>query len=457
MGVAGGLVIFLLAAVLLLNGGFAAREVKARLAQATGLSLEAKGGAHISFSPFAARLDDVVVSAPGGATLMTAQSLTIPLSFRELISRHAAARTATLEEPKFTFTVDAAGRSNWALESDALDRALSSQGLDGEALRLQILNGSIAYLDQSRSESFSAQTMNIEAIASRQGALELSGSASLGNRFANIHGQIDSLARLSEDGSPVSFSLAAPALSAEVSGRLLARGSPELAGTVRLASGNLADALKWTKLGLPALAKTFVVDGSIETKGATIRFPAANVTLDSLSLAGKATLDAIPAKPAASIEMPGSSFASGTGSMRFTLSAEGGEAIIDVKQADLGKLGVQGSLTGRADIRADMTGKGAGVAEMMSSLAGTGQIANGSGTIGTTGQFQSLTASFDIRNGMADTRDMKMKFNGNPFAGGGSISLMARTLDMSLTRPKAGGKAETLDIKGPFRALTRND
>jgi hypothetical protein len=52
---------------------------------------------------------------------------------------------------------------------------------------------------------------------------------------------------------------------------------------------------------------------------------------------------------------------------------------------------------------------------------------------------------------------MKMSFNGNPFAGGGSIGLMDRTLNLSLTRPKPGGKAETLEIKGPFHALTRND
>ncbi len=453
IAVSAGLIAVLLAAVLLFNAGFAEREVKARLAQATGLQLEAQGGAHITFSPFGARLSDVVVKAPGGETLMTARSLTIPLRFAAVLSRHADARRAVLEAPKFNFTVDGEGQPNWALKSDALDRALSSQALDGEALRVTIVDGSLSYLDQSRGESFAAQAINAEAMASRQGALELAGVISLGNRFVTLSSHIESLARLAEDGSPASLSLTAPSFSAEFSGRLLARGTPALAGTAKLAAGNLADALKWTKLGLPALGQSFSIDGSIETKGAAMRFPSAQMKLDTLSLTGASTIES----GAASIEIPGSAVAGSTGSLRFDLSAQGIKAVIDLKQADLARLGVQGSLTGRADLQAGMSGKGESAAALLSTLAGTGRIANGAGGIGTTGQFKGLAASFDIRNGIADTRDMKMNFNGNPFAGGGSISLLNRTLDLSLTRPKPGAKAETLEIKGPFRAITRND
>jgi hypothetical protein len=443
----------LLAAVLLFNADFVVREAKARLAQATGFELDAKGGARLTLQPFGARLDDVVVTAPSGATVMTARSLTVPLRFAALLSRHANVSVARLDQPKFTLTVDGAGKASWALKSDEIDRALSAQTQDGDALRLEIADGSLSYLDQARNESFAAQAVNVEAIASQHGALDLSGTASLGNRFVKLASRIESLVRLAEDGSPASVSLSAPSLSAAFSGRLLARGTPEFAGTVKLTSDNLADALKWTKLGLPAIARTFSVDGSFETRGAALRFPSAAVTLDELSLAGAGAIDA----GKASIDISGASLAGGMGSMRFTLSAEGGQAAIDVKQADLGKLGVQGSLTGHADIRADMNGNGTSLAELIASLTGTGKIANGVGGIGTTGQFQGLAASFDIKSGIADTRDMKMSFNGNPFAGGGSIGLMDRTLSLSLSRPKSGGKAETLEIKGPFHALTRND
>jgi uncharacterized protein involved in outer membrane biogenesis len=454
---AGMLAAALIAAIMLLNAGFAERQIAARLGLTTGLKLEAKGGARVSFAPLAAQLHDVVISSPDVGVVVTARRLSVPLGLGALLSRHADLGAATLEQPKFTFAIDAQGRANWALRGDTLNRALSAQAAEGEALRLTIQDGSVTYLDQTRGETFTAQALSGMATVSNQGGLELNGTASLASRFVKFNANIGSLARLGEDGSPANIALSAPSLLAGFSGRILARGTPQLAGTGRVQMDNLPDAVKWMALGFNVPAKAMSIDGSIDSVGATIRFPAATLVLDAMKVKGRAGLDFAPAKPVVTFEITNPSFTGGTGTAAFTLEANAGTAAVNVLQADLGRFGVEGSLAGQADIRADLKGQGADVNSILSSLSGTAALANGLGSVSSTGKFEKMQATFDVKAGIADTRDMTMRFNGNAFKGGGSVNIIGRKLDLTLSRPTPGAKAETLTIRGPLRALTESD
>ncbi len=286
---------FTMLLVIALNPSFATRGLQDLLQRRAGLHLEA-GEARLQFMPsLALRLGNVRLTTLDSSArqVMQAQSLTVPMSLRSLLSRKLQPEVIALEKPVFNLLIDAEGNTGWSGKGDVLDRAVAENSVPGAPLLATTEAGVLKVLDERHGVSFEVSQMALRIGFDGTGAMELTGTAAIANQFVRIDAQLASLRRLSEDGSPLDLQIKAPALDGAFAGRLALRGGLGLAGTFSATSDDAGKLSAWLGLPMPGggAVRDFSASGPLTSSGASFTSSEVNLKFGTSEAKGALTLE----------------------------------------------------------------------------------------------------------------------------------------------------------------------
>lgn len=259
--VAGGAAIALLAVVMvawvLLSPGWAVRVIGEAAQQQLGRAFSASGGAHLSFSPLAIRIDG---PALGGVSetadsLAKAGSMIIPVTFGQLVGRSPDLSAIALKDAEFALIVDERGKASWDFP----------EATAPHPLRLTLEQASFRYFDARNGQALTLANADGVLEIGTGGDVSFTGSAVINARIARIDASLKSLARVNADGSPLELAITTDVGSANFSGRLSTAKVLSLAGPLSLTAENPAEAARWAGL---TLAEDMKLPGPLNLEGA---------------------------------------------------------------------------------------------------------------------------------------------------------------------------------------------
>ena len=244
--------------------GWAVTALEDRSRGELGLAIDVTGGASLNFSPqLSIRFDGVrIAAANGDGALATAAALSIPVGWMDILGHRLPMAAMTLHAPELGFTINDRGETSWPQTVPA----------PAGPLRLVLEQAAVRFYDTRNSQGFSFAGANLLAIFSPDGALAVNGTAELNDRLAQVEGQVKSIARISQDGSPFDLVLSSPDLKVDASGRLATGKVLGLAGTVHLAGSDIAGAARWVGLGTGRESgqRPFEISGALDRAGARV-------------------------------------------------------------------------------------------------------------------------------------------------------------------------------------------
>ncbi|MCB1379755.1 MAG: AsmA family protein [Alphaproteobacteria bacterium] len=265
--------------------GWAVTALEDRSRGELGLAIDVTGGASLNFSPqLSIRFDGVrIAAANGDGALATAAALSIPVGWMDILGHRLPMAAMTLHAPELGFTINDRGETSWPQTVPA----------PAGPLRLVLEQAAVRFYDTRNSQGFSFAGANLLAIFSPDGALAVNGTAELNDRLAQVEGQVKSIARISQDGSPFDLVLSSPDLKVDASGRLATGKVLGLAGTVHLAGSDIAGAARWVGLGTGRESgqRPFEISGALETAGRALAVKQAGLSIDGMTARGDVSLD----------------------------------------------------------------------------------------------------------------------------------------------------------------------
>ncbi len=280
---AAALVLLAGAAWILLNPSWAVQAAQQQVEQIFGRSLAVRGGASLSFSPLAVRLEGLSVSSPQNQdeSVLTARAAVIPVSLGALLSRRLETSGVTLEGAEFAMLIDERGRTSW-------DLGAPSSPSFGVTLR----ESSLRYFDARNGQSLTVGGLNGRLAGDQEGGVSFNGTADAGGRLARVDATLKSLARVQSGGSPLDLAIQTESGSATFSGRLSTEKVLSLAGPLSLVSRDAAEALRWAGLPLELTATLPLnIDGALDSAGRAFAIRDAALTLGSFRAAGRIVFD----------------------------------------------------------------------------------------------------------------------------------------------------------------------
>lgn len=553
---AGALAVLAMLLIIVLNPGFAARELGDMLERRANLELTYSGARFQFFPEPALNLSGARLVTEGGKghQLMTAEAAIIPISLRTLLTRKLKPSAISLQQPVFNVLIDAQGRAGWSGKGDALDAALAQNSEPGEALKVTTVNGTIKFLDERNGQSFQVNQAGLDLAIDRTGAADLRGTVAIADQFGRIDAHLASLSRLVEQGSPVDGLLEAPALEASFSGLLSLRGGISMAGTFAAGSDKASKLAEW--MGLRELGRLDLqelrMSGPLLSQATKFTSRDFMMRLGGTELKGEVSIDTAGSRPLIAGKLSTSKLAWGRGSAgavaatasgwpteplnigwindvdldlqidafslalrRFSAgpatlqitssqgtlkagmartAAYGGnlEATLTLKagssppaaqvklladKMDLGQasrdLALASWLKAQGGLTIDATAEGNTIEEMISTLAGDASLSLTEGelagidvpasiadaassgrqgwtaTAGST-RLSELQGSFRLRDGIANSEDLKAKVAGVNISAAGDIDLLRRAIDVRLANEE---KQASVAIRafGPWR------
>ena len=298
MGVALFLGLFAAGIWVFIQPGFAVAEVQDYVMRKTGRTLLVNGGARLEFLPqLSVRLDDVFLSNPEGmdGNFARAASARLPLQLNDLIRRKLKIRHVTLDRPVFNVLIDREGRGNWVTGEKVAqgNSGQSNGGSSAEPLTFRVESGSASFLDERSGQAFSLEDASARIAIGEDGGLAVQGTAALNKQSATIEAEVNSLQRVSEDGSPFNLTIRAPALTVNFTGRLSTRDGIGLAGAIDATAPDLRQLSKWlgSEIGGNAGLKNFSLAGALDSKNAAFNLTKASVALDGMVANGDLAVD----------------------------------------------------------------------------------------------------------------------------------------------------------------------
>ena len=291
-GAAAALVAVATVAWVLLSPGWAVRALDMAAGQQLGRQFSAKGGAHLEFSPLAIRIDEPALTGPAGSgdSLAKAQSLIIPVTLGQLITRAPSLTSMSLRDAEFALLIDERGEASWDFPG----------AQPGQPLNLTLEQASFRYFDARNSQALALSNVDGLMRFAADGGVTFSGSAVLNSRVAQIELEIKSLPRSSQDGSPIELAIESDAASATFSGRLATGKVLSLVGPVSLTSREPATVARWA--GIPVdedmrLPGPLTIDGGLDSAGRAYAIRSASVTLGQFRGAGDIVADLRDTRP----------------------------------------------------------------------------------------------------------------------------------------------------------------
>ena len=257
-----------------------------RLAQQQlGRSLTVKDGARLALSPLALRLDGAELSGatPDDDSVLTAKSLSIPLSLGQLFTRRPDLSHLTLTEAEIALLINERGEPSWDFA-----------GLKPGPVKVTLEQSSLRYFDARNGQSLQLGHVDGVLDIRDDGGAAFSGTAVINSRLVRIDADLKSLARVNADGSPLELALAADDGNANFSGRLSTANVLSLAGSVSLSSDTPGPGLRLLGLPLPDGATVpgpLAIDGALDTAGRAFAIRNATFALGPFHAAGDVAVD----------------------------------------------------------------------------------------------------------------------------------------------------------------------
>lgn len=269
----------------LLSPGWAVKAIGQASEAGLGRSFAAKGGAHLDFSPLAIRIDDGSLSGTDpGDSFITAKSLSIPVTFGQLLSRSPDLSVMTLTDAEIALVIDEEGRVSW----DFGGAKTSSP------VKITLEQATIRYFDARNNQSLLLSNVDGLLETDTQGGLAFTGSGVVNSRVLRIDATLKSLARVNHDGSPFDVAISTDIATANFSGMVATGNLLSLAGPVNVTSPEPASALQWLGIKLPDGAKLpspLTVDGALDSAGRAYAIHKAAVTAGAFSASGEIAID----------------------------------------------------------------------------------------------------------------------------------------------------------------------
>lgn len=285
----GGTALVLLAAImvawLVLSPGWAVTALDGAAKTAIGRSFAAKGGADLEFSPLAIRIEDARLSAlEPDDSFITAKSLTIPVSFGQLLSRAPDLSRLTLTEAQIALVIDEEGRVSWDLPDTATSRPMT----------VTLEQSTIRYFDARNNQSLILSNVDGVLQLDAQGGLSFKGSSVVNSRVLSLDATLKSLARVNRDGSPFDVALSGDVATANFSGMVSTANLLSMAGPVAVTSQSPASALQWLGISVPegmTLPGPLSIDGALDSAGRAFAIHKAAISIGALRAGGEVAVD----------------------------------------------------------------------------------------------------------------------------------------------------------------------
>ncbi len=273
------------ACVFLLAPRWVAGGVETLARQQLGRSLTAKDGAHLTLSPLAVRLDGAELSGatPDDDSVLTAKSLTIPVSLGQLLTRRPDLTHLTLTGAEVALLINERGAASWDFP-----------GFTPGPVAVTLEQASLRYFDARNSQAMQLDHVDGELDLRADGGAAFAGTAVINGRLVRIDADLKSLARVNADGSPLELALAADDGDANFSGRLSTANVLSLAGPVSLSSATPGPGLRLLGLPLPDGATVpgpIAIDGALDTAGRAFAIRNATFALGAFHAAGDLAVD----------------------------------------------------------------------------------------------------------------------------------------------------------------------
>ena len=283
---AAGLVVLGAAGWLVLSPRWAVAYLQQQAQAQLGRNLSVKGGASLSLSPLAIRLDGASLAGQGDSaeSVLTVGSLVIPVSFTDLLAHSASFSKVTLERAEFALLIDERGQASWDIPDASLP--------DGMSVTLE--DASIRYFDARNAQSLSMGGLDgiVETVA--DGGLGFRGTAVMNGRIVRIDAALKSLPRVNADGSPLDLAIEAPEAKATFSGRIATAQVLSLTGPMSLVSPDPAATARWAGLSIPdgiTITGPLNIDGGLDSAGRAFAVRRAALTVGGFRGAGDVVLD----------------------------------------------------------------------------------------------------------------------------------------------------------------------
>jgi uncharacterized protein involved in outer membrane biogenesis len=444
------------------------------------------------FPEFGISLKDVSIANVAGAhdsPMIAVGKVVVGADLSSLLSGRLQVTKVVLKEPVIHLETAGNGVANWQLAKKSADAAESaSTSVSLSIARVRIENGTISYFDARSGKSVTlnavsvALTEPVENGAAQGIAVE--GAVTYRDVPVQFSAKFDDSSGFLQ-GKPSNAVIKASSdkFTTAFTGDL--RSSGEATGDITFSSPSLRQLAAWAGEPMPPGNGfgALKVAAAVSATTAAIKLTNAKITLDNMTVGGNVSIDTL--HEAMKAELSSVSAFGGTGKATVALDA-GGSAPSVHETLDMG--GVQtgpllDQLVGVAKLRAtgtvhlDVTGRGLTESEILRSLSGSGSIrlANGSisgadlgavakllqsaarvlgGALGDSSHtdFSSLSASFAIRNGMAQTGDLQMSSPTLNMTGAGTIDLASRQVNFHVVPKAQLGVAgvNLIDVGIPF-------
>lgn len=251
-----------------------------------GRHVTATGGTYLDLSPMSIRIEGPALSgaAEQADKLITASSITIPVSFGDLVSRKPNLSNVTLHDAEFALLINERGEASWDFPNARPEGVLG----------LTLEQASFRYFDARNGQALVLSNVDGRMQVSADGGVTFTGTAVVNARVARIDLTMKSLPRVSEDGSPLELAVEADIMSASFSGRLSTRKVLSLTGPLSLSSRDTANVARWAAIPLAegmTLPGPLNFDGSLDSAGRAYAIRNAAVTLGQFRGAGDIVAD----------------------------------------------------------------------------------------------------------------------------------------------------------------------
>jgi len=285
-GIIAGLAVVLTGgSYMLLRPGDIAQDMARQISASTGFALKTEAPAQFSLWPepkvILNKVSLLGPQAPGSVPL-SVESLVIATDLSALFSGHFAPKSIEAHGARLNLLIDAKGATNW------------DPRFGGLPLPIKVSDGTLVFLDERSGAAFKAT--GLDATLAPQDTGE--GLKSFGEfvwRRQPVHYtvQLKSLARLMEDGSPVSVTANGPTFDFFFDGRAGLAKKLALAGQFSVNSDDFRGMAHWLGSDIPGNKgfAEFMLAGAIDTAGSSVQVTRATLRLDETSASGRLGFD----------------------------------------------------------------------------------------------------------------------------------------------------------------------
>jgi AsmA protein len=270
----------------LLRPGAIAEELAKQVKDSTGYELTAAAPPAFALWPEpAVILQEVRLAAENkaaGGAPVSAEKLTVTTSYGALFSGSLVPKELEVEGARLNLLIDEKGAASWPAKFSRLP------------MPLRITNGSVAFLDERSGSTLRVSDLDATLGTGENGeGIESHGGFVWRQQPVRYTLQLKSVARLMEDGSPVSMTANGPLVDFYFDGRAGFTKGLALAGQFSVNSENFRSLARWLGgdlqpgNGLGA----FTLAGAIDSAGPRSKISRATLSIDQTTAKGSLELD----------------------------------------------------------------------------------------------------------------------------------------------------------------------